>query len=833
MDPEFLEKFTSHLKSVLVRAYTLAHELGETTISIEHVLWSVLTERGSIGAEILNKVHLSADRVRERIATQADPQGAAPSDSDLIPKLSDDTKRAIEKAVHTAHAHEHKYVGTEHLLSAMIGSDNSPLARLFADEQVNLESIKEQLAIVLKSTTKFPELTGGGTRARTKEEAPTTRTEKKKQSKTPALDFFAVDLTSPSAQKRIDPVVGRAAEIERVMEILCRRTKNNPLLIGEPGVGKTAIVEGLATRVVNGSVPDVLRKKRILALDLALVVAGTMYRGEFEGRLKQIIDEVRANQDIILFLDEAHTITGAGSASGSLDAANILKPALARGDIHCIGATTYAEYKKHIESDAALDRRFQSVEVREPSTEETRRILEGIVASFARFHRVTVEPDALNAAVDMAERYVPDRRFPDKAIDLLDEACAAVRVRAQIQPALAEQRTLEAAIDNAQRQKQEAVSSERYVDALSWKEKENAFRKRLAALEQAQAPGNAAPIGTVSVASIADIVARMTGIPARALDSGEQTHLLDLEKELSARIVGQDAVIHGVADAIRRARVGLSAPGRPMASFLFLGPSGVGKTELAKHIARTVFQDPTSLVRLDMSEFGESFTVSKLLGSPAGYVGYRDSNTFTDAVRRRPYSVVLFDEVEKAHPDVLNTLLQILEDGVLTDSIGRKVSFAHTVIILTSNVGLEKYMNGTLGFASVGGRGQVDEMDIRKEALTRFRPELINRIDHLFVFRPLERGHLSAIVAYELQELTERLLRRGIKLSADAKAIETLADTAHAPEKGARAIRAIIQEQVEAPAAKVLLTGTRAPRHLKVTVKDGLLVVQRAALRAT
>ncbi len=837
MDPELLEKFTSHLKSVLVRAYNLAHEIGAESIGIDHLLWSLLTERGSIGAEILGKAHLSPDRLRERIAAHA---AALPAGGEraVPPQLNEETKRAIEKAVFTANQNEHKYVGTEHLLSGMLAVDGGFLVELLTAQNVDIDALKQQLAVVLTSTSKFPEIAEGVETApvrphRGDEPKPDAPNRGKKGSKTPALDFFTVDLTGADVQKRIDPVIGREPEIARVIEILSRRTKNNPLLLGEPGVGKTAIVEGLARRVVAGEVPDALRRKKILALDLALVVAGTMYRGEFEGRLKQIIDEVKAHPDVILFLDEIHTITGAGSASGSLDAANILKPALARGEIRCIGATTFQEYKKNIESDAALDRRFQSLEIKEPSAAETREILAGVKQYYEKFHNVKIQDAACADAVALAERYLPERHFPDKALDLIDEAGAAVKIRASVQPHVQEARALEAAIDQASRRKQDAVAGERYVEALEWKERENRLRAKLGDARESQSRHGRAPVGTVRSADVAAVVGRITGIPAQELTREDADRLLTLEDDLRRHVFGQDHVLSGVADAIRRARAGLAFPGRPLASFLFMGPSGVGKTELAKAIATTVFHDPKALVRLDMSEFGESFTVAKLLGAPAGYVGYRDANKLTDAVKRRPYCVVLFDEVEKAHPDVLNLLLQILDDGQVTDASGKTVSFRQTVIVLTSNVGLERYLKGPFGFGDAAARGQIDEQDLRREALTHFRPELINRIDRVLVFQPLAAAHLELIVAEEVRALAARLEERRVALHATPEAIRHLTALVDAPEKGARAVRAVVQEQVEAPAARLLLgAGERRIRNLILEKRaDGLALVTRTPKR--
>lgn len=825
MDQNIIEKFTTHLKSVLVRAYTLAHELNQSHIAPDHLLWSLLTERGCLGAEILQKAHISHEHVRETIArrvqkeTALTPRRVPVQDAaDIpLPTLSEATRRAIEKAVLTASVYEHTFVGTEHLLSGMLQTDDECLFQLLHAESVDISALKEQVNILLKSTSAFPDLAEDTEEEHTltlpktpHEEAPAegdeTKRVKRPGSKTPALDFFTIDLTSADAQKRIDPVIGREKEIERMIQILARRTKNNPVLLGDPGVGKTAIVEGLARRIVQGTVPDILRGKRLLGLDLALVVAGTVYRGEFEGRIKQIIDEVKTRPEIILFIDEVHNISGTGSASGSMDAANILKPALARGDIRCIGATTLTEYKKSIESDPALDRRFQAIIVREPSSAETEEILRGIRTQYEAFHAIRISEEAIKTAVTLGGRYLQDRTFPDKAIDLIDEASAAARVK-RGSPTDREKAALEEKLSAIKTKKQAAVRDERFAEALELKEQEAALSRALTERERVR-PQNTEPLATIGQRDIAAVVSHITGIPAATILAEETGELQDLEQRLSKRIIGQEAILRSIGEHVRRARAGLAQPGRPLGSFLFLGQSGVGKTSLAHALAEELFHDPKALLRLDMSEFGEAFTVSKMLGAPAGYVGYRDGTKLTDLIKRRPYSVVLFDEVEKAHPDVLNILLQILEDGKLTDATGRTVYFSHALIILTSNIGGEKFRKGSLGFSAEQGSSAVVLDDVRREAQQFFRPELINRLDNILVFRPLNTTDITAILTDELNRINNHIADRGIRIRVTPKALQMLVAACDAGRMGGRAVRAVLQEKVESPLAARLLAGT-------------------------
>ncbi|TAL19040.1 ATP-dependent Clp protease ATP-binding subunit [Patescibacteria group bacterium] len=840
MDHNIIEKFTTHLKSVLVRAYTLAHELGQSEITLDHLLWSLSTERGCLGAELLQKAEINHEELRRAIAEEAKKHGREPASEggaeSNVPVLSDTTKRAIEKAVLTANLYEHKYIGTEHLLSGILQLEDERLLQIFLAEKIDLRRLKTQVTTALKSTSKFPDLAGeleelapGDVLGLPREEvaaalpADEAKRGKRPSSKTPALDFFTVDLTGEEAQKRIDPVIGREKEIERLIQILARRTKNNPVLLGEAGVGKTAIAEGLARRIAENSVPDVLKGRHLLALDLPLIVAGTVYRGEFEGRLKQIIDEVKSRPDAILFIDEVHNITGMGSASGSMDAANILKPALSRGEIRCIGATTQGEYKKFIESDPALERRFQPILIGEPSAEETIKILFGLREKYQSFHAVTISDEAVESAVKLAARHLQDKMFPDKAIDLVDEAAAAARVAAGEKPETNRLKELEAEIKNLRAKKSQAVRNERYAQALELKEKELSLTQEIAHCRKSAAVPRT-PVAAIGRKEIAEVVSRMVGIPAASILAEEGRELTDLEERLRARVIGQDQVTSGVTEYLRRARAGLTSANRPLASFLFLGPSGVGKTSLAAAIAEEVMGGAKSLIRLDMSEFGESFTVSKLLGAPAGYVGYRETTKLTDAVKRRPYSVVLFDEVEKAHADVLNILLQILENGELNDATGRTVHFKNAVVILTSNIGAERWRKGSLGFAANGLAPEELSADMRREAGENFRPELLNRLDKIFVFRPLQKTDIEKIIQRELTELNRRLAEREFKVQLTKKVLALLADSCDVAETGARSVRRILQEKIESVLAARLLAGEiKKGEALKVDARNGKL----------
>lgn len=810
----------------------MAVETDEKIIQPHHLLWALGTQKGCIGAEILKKsgvkpMELKKLIVARQVVRAQNPQG------NLSLHLSQDAKRIVEKAVLTANIYGHRYVGTEHLLSGMLEIESPSTQQFFTEQRTDIKEMRVQLSIVLKSTSKFPELAdsvkpdqasvvtqpAGG--ASSKE---ATQTQEKKIS---AVEYFSVELTSKEAQKRIDPVIGRDREIERVMEILCRRTKNNPLLQGEPGVGKTAIVEGLAKKITEGRVPPVLSHKRIFALDLTLVVAGTMYRGEFEGRLRQIVEEVKQNPDMILFIDEIHSIVGAGSASGSLDAANILKPALARGEIRCIGATTPQEFKKYIETDSALERRFQSVLVEEPSLEKTIEILEGVAPYYEKFHRVRITHDAIRQAVNLSERYIQDRQLPDKAIDLLDEASASVRVHDMNPGPIQKERELFHTLDQVKELKRQAVVEERFLEALELKEKEDRLEAHLSTLRIEE---DVSHLPIITEHDIAAVVSRATGIPLSGVGDQHLSDLLQMEDTMRESVLGQDETLLTVAGALRRAKAGIAHPKRPLASFLFLGPSGVGKTELAKTVAQLLFHSKNNFIRLDMSEYSEAFTMSKLIGAPAGYIGYKETANLTDRVKQRPYSVVLFDEIEKAHRDVQNLLLQILEEGELADATGRTINFKNTIIILTSNVGLERFDQGEMGFmGSDGDRASTLNADLQKELAERFRPELLNRLDHTCIFKLLTEETLTAIAHKQLEELVTRLHTQGLTLKIHPAVASHLAKQTE-PKSGARHLRSLIQKDIEHKIAEQLSQKDR-PTHLCLKLKNKNIIVTKMYAR--
>lgn len=817
---EIINKFTTHLKNVLTRALTFVVENERGEVKPEHLLWALATQKGSIGAELLGKAGVNIEAVRTLIDEH--PSFVAHQGT---PMLSEEARRMVEKAVLTANLFEHRYVGTEHLLSGIIQMQTPSLIAFLQANDVDLERLKQQVDTVLKSTSRFPELTEKV--AANNKPAPTSTVKKTSHEetstddqKTPALDYFAYELTSKEAQETIDPVIGREQEIERVLQILCRRTKNNPILLGEPGVGKTAIVEGLAKKICEGTVPPEMRGKRLFALDLASIVAGTMYRGEFEGRLKQIVEETSAHDEIILFIDEVHMIVGAGSASGTLDAANMLKPALARGEIRCIGATTPAEYKKHFETDAALERRFCSVAVNEPDSEKTAQILRGVREAYEDFHHVRVSDEAITAAVELSARYMQDKRQPDKALDLIDEASAAMRLRLTTdQPRSTSDKTRER-LNTVRAEKRQAIVEERFQDAVRLKEEEIALTATMTFPDDKK---RIEPVGTIGEEDVAEVVARATGIPLLQLVS-EERRLKQLETALAMRVIGQEQAVKSAASAIRRAKAGVADPRRPLASFLFLGPSGVGKTELAKAIASEVFQDNEALVALDMSEFAEGFSVSKLVGAPAGYVGYREPTKLTDKVKQKPHAVILFDEIEKAHKDVHGLLLQILENGTLSDATGRPINFKNTIVVMTSNAGAERFERGEMGFSQPEQRGGFAmNTDLRRELEESFRPELLNRIDHVCLFQPLTTDTLTLIAEKMLSELVARMEKNAVSIAVQKDVAPLLAHSAN-QRLGARDIRRLIEQTVETQIADALLGTSKKPALDILVLKEKIAV---------
>ena len=829
LSADHLARFTTHLKEALHKGLAFTIQNGRTSVEPGDLLAGLIQERGSIASEMLMKAKIAAADVTESFRGQPAPHIP---DGPIAPDLSAIVKRLLEKCVLTAHLYEHKYVGTEHLLSAMLETPLPDIHAFLEAHGLNLELAKQELVAVLKSTSRFPDLSLRQLDdAETPEEVASApahveaRPRPVRDARPKAADVFARDLTSADAVAKLDPVIGRDEETDRVIEILCRRVKNNPILLGDPGVGKTAIVEGLAQRIASGDVPDLLQGKRVLAVDLALLVAGTMYRGEFEARLKQLVEEARTDQNIILFIDEIHTIVGAGSASGTLDAANILKPALARGEIHCIGATTWTEYKKHIEPDAALERRYQVVDIPEPDKHLAKKMLEGLKKRYEEHPCVRFEAGALEAAVQLSEQYLTDRFFPDKAIDLLDEAAALVNASRKTSEPMERLRALEIAIQAARAAKEAAVAEKSLAEGAKALEDEQRLLKEKNKLEeQIRQSRTEAPLPVTS-AHIARVVARMTHVPIEVIQAAEQERLVKLEGQLSEIVLGQEDAVRIVTERVRHARLGLSDPRRPKASFLFVGPSGVGKTEMARAMACAIFGREEALVKFDMSEFAESHSISKLLGSPAGYVGYREGNRLTDTIRKNPHSVLLFDEFEKAHPDVQHLLLQALEDGKITEATGRSVSLRHAYLVLTSNVGAEFIHRAKLGFGHADSMTSFEEL-LREQLTDRFRPELLNRLDRIVVFRPLSRQTLKRIIRRELTLILERLRQtQQITYAVGDDVLDWLLNRDLKAEEGARTARRVVERELSSILANTLVENPKKKKiRLKVT-KNHLVIV--------
>ena len=805
--------FTQKANTALNAAIEYAENLGHTYIGSEHLLLGLLSSEGSVAYTALTARNITADNVETAVRNSVGigtPTVLSPND--FTPR----SKNIIETAVTIARSLGHGYVGTEHLLIAILRDSSCYAMDILDAMNVSAADIAEEI-------TKSVNVSQNDASPKSKEQS-------KGKTETPTLDQFGRDLTAIARHGKIDPVIGRQKEIERVIQILCRRTKNNPCLIGEPGVGKTAIAEGLALKIASGEVPEILKDKRIVALDLTGMVAGTKYRGDFEERIKSAIDEVSKAGNIILFIDEVHTLIGAGAAEGAVDAANILKPALARGEMQVIGATTIEEYRKNIEKDSALERRFQSVLVGEPSREEAVEILKGIRDKYEAHHKVKITDEAIEAAVKMSSRYIGDRFLPDKAIDLIDEAASKVRLRAYTPPE--DIRELEEKIKRINEEKASAVNSQNFEQAAALRDEEKEVKAHLENAKEGWKKQNSETNGVVTPDEIAAIVSEWTHIPVVQLTEEESQRLLHMEEELHRRIVGQDQAVSAVAKAIRRGRVGLKDPNRPTGSFIFLGPTGVGKTELCKTLAATLFGDESAMIRLDMSEFMEKHTVSKLVGSPPGYDGYDEGGQLTEKVRRKPYSVVLFDEIEKAHPDVFNMLLQILDDGVLTDSQGRKVDFKNCIIIMTSNVGAKLITNAgnaALGFKGEEGNGTMSQSDIKDAVMGElkkcFRPEFLNRVDDIIVFEQLNKDDIKEIARRMLKTLKNRVHDMGIELSFDDSAIEKIADEGFDPVYGARPLRRAIQSEIEDKLSEEMLDGriTSGNKYICKHTDDGFV----------
>ena len=830
------ERFTEKAIKVIMLAQEEARRLGHNFVGTEQILLGLIGEGTGVAAKVLKSmgVNLKDARVEvEKIIGRG--SGFVAVEIPFTPRA----KRVLELSLEEARQLGHNYIGTEHLLLGLIREGEGVAARVLENLGVDLAKVRTQVIRMLGETAEVGAGGSSGSGA-------------KGSTKTPTLDEFGNNLTQLASEAKLDPVVGRHNEIDRVIQILGRRTKNNPVLIGEPGVGKTAIAEGLAQRIQTGDIPDILEDKRVLTLDIGLLVAGTKYRGEFEERLKKIMEEIKAAGNVILVIDEVHTLIGAGAAEGAIDAANILKPALARGELQCIGATTLDEYRKHIERDAALERRFQPVNVGEPSIEDTIEILRGLRERYEQHHRLRITDEALEAAATLGDRYISDRFLPDKAIDLIDEAGSRVRLlNSKLPP---EAKEVDKELRSVQKEKEDAVRDQDFTKAGELRDKEVELREKIrnllqssrqdvpsdqavtaeATSESSTSADSASTTPMVSEEDIAQIVASWTGVPVQKLTESESVKLLNMEETLHKRLIGQDEAVKAVSKAIRRARVGLKNPNRPIASFIFSGPTGVGKTELTKALAAYFFGSEEAMIRLDMSEFMERHTVSKLIGSPPGYVGFNEGGQLTEAVRRRPYTVVLFDEIEKAHPDVFNLLLQLLEDGRLTDSKGRTVDFKNTLIIMTSNIGskvIEKG-GGGLGFEFSGENAEENQYNrirslVNEELKQYFRPEFLNRLDEIIVFRQLNRDEVKEIAEIMLREVFNRIGEKGITLTVSDAFKERLVEEGYNPAYGARPLRRAVMRLLEDSLAEEVLSGRiKDGDSAQVDVEDGKVVVK-------
>ena len=823
------DRFTDRAKKVMNLARQEAQRFNHEYLGTEHVLLGLVQEGSGVAANVLRNMQIDLAKIRAEVEklVKTGPSMVTMGQLPFTPRA----KKVLELSVEEAGNLGHNYIGTEHLLLGLIKENEGIAAKVLTNLSVKLEDVREEVLEFLGAepgeeedddATETP--IGGGSG----------------KSKTPALDAFGRDLTELAREGKLDSVIGRADEIERVIQILSRRTKNNPVLLGEPGVGKTAIVEGLAQRIVDGEIPELLRDKRIVVLDLALMVAGTKYRGQFEERIKAVMTEVRRVRDVVLFIDELHTLVGAGGAEGAIDASNVLKPALSRGEIQCIGATTLDEYRKHIEKDGALERRFQSVNVDPPTAEQAIAILKGLRDRYEAHHRVTFTDAALAEAVDLSVRYINNRFLPDKAIDVMDEAGARVRLKNMVAPP--DLREVNTHIERLDRSKEEAVHNQEFEKAASLRDQ--AFQLRKAREEQqrewrSQQEASESS-GNVDVDDIRETVSKMTGVPLTRLERAEAERLLGMEEELSKAVIHQDGAIEAIARSVRRSRSGLKDPRRPMGSFIFLGPSGVGKTYLCKQLAKFMFGDEDAVITIDMSEYMEKHNASRLVGAPPGYVGYEEGGQLTEKVRRRPYSVVLLDEIEKAHPDVFNMLLQIMEEGRLTDSFGRHVDFRNAILIMTSNLGSQLMIaGGGLGFGKTEAQASDEDRmkkiraDVLSEVERQFRPEFLNRVDELIVFNALTEKDLEQIVHLQLEEVLARAAERGLKLLLDEKAIKFLISQGFNMDYGARPLRRAIERFIEDPLAEeVLRLGEDVRRTIQVSVEGEVESAEKLSFTA-
>lgn len=799
------ERFTDRARKVMQLANQEAQRFNHEYIGTEHILLGLVKEGSGVAANVLKNLEVDLRKIRLEVEklVQSGPEMVTVGKLPQTPRA----KKVIEYSMEEARNLNHSYVGTEHILLGLLREQEGVAAQVLMNLGLKLEDVREEVLNLLGHGLEGAEVREGGGRSGEGESSGST-SGKAGKSKTPALDSFGRDLTELAKKRELDPVIGREREIERAIQILCRRTKNNPVLLGEAGVGKTAIVEGFAQRVVDGEVPEILAEKRIVVLDLAMMVAGTKYRGQFEERIKAVMTEVRRVKNTILFIDELHTLVGAGGAEGAIDAANVLKPALARGEIQCIGATTLDEYRKYIEKDNALARRFQEIIVEPTGKAETIEILKGLRGRYEEHHRVQFTDDAVVAAVEMSERYITARCLPDKAIDVIDEAGARVRLRTMTRPP--DLKEIDEEVEKLNKEKEDAVANQDFEKAANLRDQAEKLRKKKEQITQEWRDQSQQTDGVVDEEIIAEVVSKMTGIPLTRLSTEDSLRLMQMEDELHKRVVSQDAAVTAVAKAVRRSRSGLKDPKRPTGSFIFAGPTGVGKTLLAKALAEYMFGDSEALVHIDMSEYMEKHNVSRLIGAPPGFVGYEEGGQLTEKIRRRPYAVVLFDEIEKAHPDVFNMMLQVMEEGRLTDSFGRNVDFRNTILIMTTNAGAEAIKNeSSFGFQKPDGDASYESMKTRvMDQIERvFRPEFLNRLDDTIIFRHLTKEDLKSVIDYELSKVRERLLERGLAIELTDEAKEFLVRKGSNLDYGARPLRRAIEQRIEDPLSEELLRG--------------------------
>ena len=815
--------FTNRAKKAIDLANELAIELGHNYIGTEHILYGLVKEGSGVAARVLANQGIEPDMIIDKIVELVGNEAPITETMGFTPR----SKRVIETSFIEARKLGYNYIGTEHLLIGILREADSIAARILLELNTNIPRLYNEIIKVINEGEDYTPDSDNGKGGK-----------RGSYNQTPTLNQFGEDLTKKAEEGKLDPIIGRKEEIERVIQILSRRTKNNPCLIGEPGVGKTAAVEGLAEKIVSGDVPEILKGKRVVTMDISGMVAGSKYRGDFEERIKKALDEVKKAGDVILFIDEIHTIVGAGAAEGAIDAANILKPLLARGEIQLIGATTLNEYRKYIEKDAALERRFSPVTVNEPSEKDTVKILKGLRDKYEAHHGVKITDEAIDAAVKMSVRYINDRFLPDKAIDLIDEAASRAKLKSYTEPDSLKK--LQEEIEEVENDKEEAVRSQKFEKAASLRDKQKELKEKYEKEQKKWQNKNNKSVINITEENIAEVIASWTGIPAKKITEDENERLKNLEKTLHERVIGQDEAVEAVAKAIRRGRVGLKDPKRPIGSFLFLGPTGVGKTELSKALAEALFGDENAMIRIDMSEYMEPHSVSKLIGSPPGYVGFDEGGQLTEKIRRKPYSVILFDEIEKAHPDVMNMLLQILEDGRLTDAQGRTVNFKNTVIIMTSNIGARLITDKkTLGFTKTenGDKGKEeaenkDYEETKKEVMEalkkELRPEFINRIDEIIVFHKLTDNEIGKIIDIMLKEVTNRLAAQKIKIELEPEVKELIASKGIDKNFGARPLRRTIQSVLEDRLAEEILDGNLKKNKVnKIGVKDGKVVIEK------